>query len=59
MLFLPGDDVISRATSALSIHVGYSAWSTKDNYDLSASVFLVQFNGFMSITSYFDVKYRY
>ena len=31
----------------------------KDNYDVSASVFLVQFNGFMSLTSYFDVKYRY
>ena len=31
----------------------------KDNYDMSASVFVVQFNGFMSLTSYFDVKYRY
>ena len=31
----------------------------KDNYDVSASVFVVQFNGFMSFTSYFDVKYRY
>jgi len=31
----------------------------KDNYDMSASVFVVQFNGFMSFTSYFDVKYRY
>ena len=31
----------------------------KDNYDVSASVFVVQFNGFMSLTSYFDVKYRY
>jgi hypothetical protein len=51
MLFLPGDDVISRATSDLSIHVGYSAWNTKDNYDMSASVFVVQFNGFMSLTS--------
>ena len=29
------------------------------NYDVSASVFVVQFNGFMSLTSYFDVKYRY
>ena len=26
---------------------------------LSASVFVVQFTGFMSLTSYFDVKYRY
>ena len=31
----------------------------KDNYDMNASVFVVQFNGFMSLTSYFDVKYRY
>ena len=26
---------------------------------ISAKVFVVQFNGFMSLTSYFDVKYRY
>ena len=39
--------------------VMYSAWNPKDNYDMSASVFVVQFNGFMSFTSYFDVKYRY
>jgi len=25
--------------------------SPKDNYDVSASVFVVQFNGFMSLTS--------
>ena len=31
----------------------------KNNCDVSASVFVVQFNGFMSLTSYFDVKYRY
>ena len=41
------------------IHVTYSAWNPKDNYDMSASVFVVKFNGFMSLTSYFDVKYRY
>jgi len=28
----------------------YSAWNPKDNYDMSASVFVVQFNGFMSLT---------
>jgi hypothetical protein len=28
-------------------------------YDSSARVCVVQFNGFMSLTSYFDVKYRY
>jgi len=26
---------------------------------ISARVFVVQFNGVMSLTSYFDVKYRY
>jgi hypothetical protein len=31
--------------------VMYSAWNPKDNYDMSASVFVVQFNGFMSHTS--------
>ena len=31
----------------------------KDNYDVSVDFFVVQFNGFMSLTSYFDVKYRY
>ena len=29
----------------------YSAWNPKDNYDMSAGVFVVQFNGFMSLTS--------
>ena len=37
--------------SAGGIHVMYSAWNPKDNYDMSASVFVVQFNGFMSLTS--------
>jgi hypothetical protein len=27
------------------------AWNPKDNYDMSASVFVVQLNGFMSLTS--------
>ena len=31
--------------------VMYIAWNPKDNYDLSACVFVVQFNGFMSLTS--------
>ena len=30
--------------------VMYIAWNPKDNYDMSASVFVVQFNGFMSLT---------
>ena len=37
----------------------YSGWKSVDNYDTFASVFVVQFNGFMSLTSYFDVMYRY
>ena len=56
MYFLLGDKVVQ---SVLGIHVMYSAWNPKDNYDMSASVFVVQFNGFMSLTSYLDVKYRY
>jgi len=36
--------------SAAHSCVMYSAWSPKDNYDMSASVFIVQFNGFMSLT---------
>jgi len=29
----------------------YNASNPKDNYDMSASVFVVQFNGFMSLRS--------
>jgi len=43
--------VIRYDTSVLGILVMYSAWNPKDNYDMSASVFVVQFNGFMSLTS--------
>jgi len=31
--------------------VVYSAWNPKDNYDMRASCFVVQFNGFMSQVS--------
>ena len=31
--------------------VMYSAWNPKDNYDVSAGFLVVQFNGFMSLTS--------
>ena len=51
MYFLQGDDVVSHVTSVQGIYVMYSAWNPKDNYDMSASVFVVQFNGFMSLTS--------
>jgi len=37
----------------------YSGWNSVDNYDTCASVFVVLFNGFMSLTSYFDVTYAY
>jgi len=43
--------MIRQDTSVLGIHVMYSAWNPKDNYDMSASVFVVQFNGFMSLIS--------
>ena len=43
--------VIRQNTSVLGIHVMYSAWNPKDNCDMSASVFVLQFNGFMSFTS--------
>ena len=48
MYFLLGDKVVQ---SVLGIHFMYSAWNPKDNYDMSSSVFVVQFNGFMSLTS--------
>jgi len=40
----------SHVTSPLGILM-YRACNHKDNYDMSASVFVVQFNGFMSLTS--------
>ena len=51
MYFLQGDDVVSLLHQCWGIHVMYSAWNPKDHYDMSASVFVVQFNGFMSLTS--------
>ena len=52
MYFLQGDDVISRVTSVLDSQVSCIVLGTlKDNYDMSASVFVFQFNGFMSLTS--------
>jgi len=41
---------VSYVTSTLGI-IMYSAWNPTDNYDMSASVFVVQFNGFLSLTS--------
>jgi hypothetical protein len=45
MYFLQGD--VSAGHSCAM----YSAWNPKDNYDMSANVFVVQFNGFTSLTS--------
>ena len=41
---------VSHVTSPLGFLM-YSACNPKDNYDMSASDFVVQFNGFMSLTS--------
>jgi len=41
---------VSHVTSPLGILM-YSAWNPKENYDMSASFFVVQFNGFMSLTN--------
>ena len=37
----------------------YSGWKLLENYDTYASVFVVLFNGLMSLKIYFDVMYRY
>jgi len=52
---------LDTADSDLGEHLlaVYSGWKLSDNYDTCASVFVVLFNGFMSLTSYFDVMYRY
>jgi hypothetical protein len=39
--------------------VMYSTLNCKYNYDTIARNVAVQINGFMLLTSYFDVKYRY
>ena len=52
MYVLQGDDIISRVMSVLDSLVSCIVLGTlTDNYDMSASVFVVQFNGFMSLTS--------
>jgi hypothetical protein len=48
---LPSRLITECAVSVAHSCVMYSAWKPKDNYDMSASVFVVQFNGFMSLTS--------
>ena len=52
MYVLQGDDVISRVTSVLDSLVPCIVLGTlKDNYDMSANVFVVQFNCCMSLRS--------
>jgi hypothetical protein len=51
-----------QLTATLATHqiiAVYSGWNSVDNYDTCASDFVVLFNGFMSLTSYFDVMYSY
>ena len=50
---------LDAAHSDLGYRPLYSGWKSVDNYDTCASVFVVLFNGVMSLTSYFDEKYRY
>ena len=50
---------LDAAHSDLGYGTEYSGWKSVDKYDTCASVFVVLFNGFMSLTSYFDVMYRY
>jgi hypothetical protein len=50
------------ATATLATHqiiAVYSGWKSSDNCVTCASGFVVLFNGFMSLTSYFDIMYRY
>ena len=58
MYFLQGDNVVHTRMRSQPCYISaghscvmYSAWNPKDNYDMSASVFVIQFNGFMSLTS--------
>ena len=52
--------VIARSSRATLVKLEcILGWKSMDNYDTCASVFVVLFNGFMSLTSYFDVMYRY
>jgi hypothetical protein len=53
--------MVKNAQSAMlcqSLSV-YSAWNLKDKYNIRANFVVVQFNGFMSLTSYLDDKYMY
>ena len=51
MYFVIPECAVSHIVSARHSCAMYSAWNLKDNYDMSASVFVVQFNGFLSLTT--------
>ena len=54
---------LHAATASLAreqmLAAGYSGWKSVRNYDTIATGFGGLFDGFMSLTSKFDVKYRY
>ena len=50
---------LTATLAAEQLHAGYSGWQSVRNYDTIATGFGGLFDGFMSLTSYFDVKYRY
>jgi len=47
----PATIAVTLARLRISCGLRKVLGNPKDNYDVSASVFLVQFNGFMSLTS--------
>jgi hypothetical protein len=56
--------LVSRQLDKTRYVINIPVWcivlrTVKYNYDMIARNFAVQINGFMSLTSYFDVKYRY
>ena len=58
--FQPYRDRQPRATLATEqMLAGYNVWKSVRNYDTIATGFGGLFDVFMSLTIYFDVKYRY
>jgi hypothetical protein len=39
---------LNQYFNTAGFHVMYSAWNPKDNYSIGASVYIVQFNGFVT-----------
>jgi hypothetical protein len=59
ILYLHSYVIVTATLATDQIIAVYSGWNSVDNYVTCATVFVVLFNGFMSLTSYFDVMYRY